>query len=345
MSRVTVSGLSRSFGGRPVLRQVDLDIADGEMMAVLGASGCGKTTMLRIIAGFLEPHGGQVVFDGVPVAQPGGSLPPQRRRVGYVPQEGALFPHLDVRRNILFGLPRRERTAERLAEMLDLAELPASVATSYPHQLSGGQQQRVALARALAPRPRVVLLDEPFSSLDASLRVSAGREVTRVLRAAGTTAVLVTHDQGEALSLADRVAVMDAGRIVQVDTPAGLYADPVDVHVAAFVGGAGLLPATVRGATATCVLGDVIVANGQQPRPDGTAVTLLVRPEQIRLVAAETGRACAVVDEVRFYGPYATVRLTVEDGPQLVARVPTAGVPAVGARVGVQVVGAARAYA
>jgi iron(III) transport system ATP-binding protein len=343
MSRVTVSGLSRSFGGRPVLREVDLDIADGEMMAVLGASGCGKTTMLRIIAGFLEPHGGQVAFDGVPVARPGGSLPPQRRRVGYVPQEGALFPHLDVRRNILFGLPRRERTADRLGEMLALAELPAGVATSYPHQLSGGQQQRVALARALAPRPRVVLLDEPFSSLDASLRVSAGREVTRVLRAAGTTAVLVTHDQGEALSLADRVAVMDAGRIVQVDTPAGLYADPVDVHVAAFVGGAGLLPATLRGAVAACVLGDVVVANG--PRADGTAVTLLVRPEQIRLVPAETGGACAMVDEVRFYGPYATVRLTVDGGPQLVARVPTAGVPAVGAWVGVQVDGTARAYA
>jgi iron(III) transport system ATP-binding protein len=207
-----------------------------------------------------------------------------------------------------------------------------------------GQQQRVALARALAPRPRVVLLDEP-SSLDASLRVSAGREVTRVLRSAGATAGLVTHDQGEVLSLADRVAVMDAGRIAQVDTPAGLYADPVDVHVAAFVGGAGLLPAIVRGATATCVLGHLIVANGHQPRADGTAVRLLVRPEQIRLVAAETGRACAVVDEVRFYGPYATVRLTVEGEPQLVARVPTAGVPAVGARVGVQIVGAARAYA
>jgi len=263
-----------------------------------------------------------------------------------VPQEGGLFPHLTVAGNVTFGLPRRlRRDTARVRELLALVGLDGDLAERAPHQLSGGQQQRVALARALAPEPSIVLLDEPFSSLDASLRVSAGREVTRVLRAAGTTAVLVTHDQGEALSLADRVAVMDAGRIVQVDTPAGLYADPVDVRVAAFVGGAGLLPATVRGAMATSALGDVVVANGHQPPAVGTAVTLLVRPEQIRLVAVDTGGACAVVDEVRFYGPYATVRLTVDGGSQLVARVPTAGVAAVGTRVGVRVVGAARAYA
>ncbi|MGA8209592.1 MAG: ABC transporter ATP-binding protein, partial [Nocardioidaceae bacterium] len=231
MSRVRLAGVGRSFGAHRVLDGVDLDIADGEIMGVLGPSGCGKTTMLRIIAGFLAPDEGELFFDATPVA----GLSPQRRRVGYVPQEGALFPHLDVRGNILFGLPRKERTDERAAELLDLADLDPTLLHSFPHQLSGGQQQRVALARALAPRPRVVLLDEPFSSLDASLRVSAGRAVTRVLRAAGTTAVLVTHDQGEALSLTDRVAVLRQGRVAQVDSPVRLYRSPVDVGVATFV--------------------------------------------------------------------------------------------------------------
>ena len=205
-------------------------------MAVLGPSGCGKTTLLRILAGFLAPDEGQVDFDATTVADRTSSVPAWERKVGYVPQEGALFPHLDVRANILFGLPRKERTDSRLAELLDLAELPHGIADSYPRELSGGQQQRVALARALAPRPRVVLLDEPFSSLDAALRISAGREVTRVLRHAKSTALLVTHDQGEALSLADRVAVMEAGRIKQVDRPTELYGAPVDVSVGSFVG-------------------------------------------------------------------------------------------------------------
>ena len=332
MSTVTVSGLGKSFGGRPVLSGVDLEIADGEIMAVLGSSGCGKTTMLRIIAGFLDPDAGFVAFDGKPVAGTPSPVPAQRRKVGYVPQEGALFPHLDVRGNILFGLPRRERTDSRLAEMLDLAELPRNVAAAYPHQLSGGQQQRVALARALAPRPRVVLLDEPFSSLDASLRISAGREVTRVLRAAGTTAVMVTHDQGEALSLADRVAVMREGRIAQVDVPVELYRTPVDVDVAGFVGGATVLPAKLHGEQATCALGTVAVT--PHAHGDGDA-TVLVRPEQIGLVVPDGVAPTAVVEEVGFYGPYATVRLGLQDGRVVVARVQASGVPRAGDRVGV----------
>ena len=328
-----------------MLRGVDLDIADGEIMAILGASGCGKTTLLRIVAGFLAPDGGTVSFDGRPVAGDHGTVPPQRRKVGYVPQEGALFPHLDVRSNILFGLPRKERSDRRLAEMLELAELPPAVARSYPHQLSGGQQQRVALARALAPGPRVVLLDEPFSSLDASLRVSAGREVTRVLRAAGTTALLVTHDQGEALSLADRVAVMSGGRIAQVGVPVELYRTPVDVEVASFVGGATILPATLLGDRARCALGEVTVgdAHGQS---DGE-VTVLVRPEQVTLVQGDdvsTQGSRARVEEVGFYGAYATVRLALEDGHVVIARVPADGVPQTGACVGVRVRGNVGVY-
>jgi iron(III) transport system ATP-binding protein len=337
MSRVSVKGLHKSFGPNEVLHGVDLEVDDAQILAVLGPSGCGKTTLLRVLAGFLEPDAGLVAFDGVTVADARSSLPAWRRRVGYVPQEGALFPHLDVRGNILFGLSRNERTTHRLGEMLRLAELPAAVATAYPRELSGGQQQRVALARALAPGPRVVLLDEPFSSLDAALRLSAGREVTAVLRNAGSTVLMVTHDQGEALSLADRVAVMDDGVIRQVDSPAQLYGAPVDQRVGRFVGDANLLPAVLDGDAATCVLGAVSLT----PRPpgdDGAKVTLLVRPEQLRL-HDEPGSATARVDEVVFYGPHASVRLSLADGSTLMVRVDPAHVPAAGDHVGVEVTG------
>jgi iron(III) transport system ATP-binding protein len=343
MSKVSVKGLRKSFGPNQVLRGVDLEVADAEILAVLGPSGCGKTTLLRILAGFLEPDGGLVALDGATVADDRVSAPAWRRRVGYVPQEGALFPHLDVRGNILFGLPRRERTDQRLSAMLGLAELPATVANAYPRELSGGQQQRVALARALAPGPRVVLLDEPFSSLDAALRLSAGREVTSVLRNADSTAVLVTHDQGEALSLADRVAVMDDGVIRQVDSPAQLYGAPVDQRVGRFVGDANLLPAELHGGSARCVLGQVNLPS-HPPGEDGTRVTLLVRPEQLRVVPG-SDHAIAQVDEVVFYGPYASLRLSLADGTALLARVDPARVPAVGERVGVEVTGSSGVFA
>jgi iron(III) transport system ATP-binding protein len=339
VSRVTIQGLDRSFAGKPVLAGVALDVADGEIMAVLGPSGCGKTTLLRIVAGFLGPDSGSVCFDGQPVATPDVQVAPQRRRVGYVPQEGALFPHLDVRGNVLFGLPRAQRTPDRLTDLLDLCDLPGDVADRYPHQLSGGQQQRVALARALAPRPGVVLLDEPFSSLDASLRITAGRAVTRVLRAAGTTALLVTHDQGEALSLADRVAVMRGGRIAQVAAPAALYRSPLDPEVAAFVGGATVLPADLHGDTATCALGDVRLAPALPGDPRGGRATVMVRPEQIKLSSPDAGPVVAVVEEVAFYGSYATVRLDLDGVVEAVARVDVSRMPTPGDKVAVSVEG------
>ncbi len=344
MSRISVRGLDRSFGPRRVLQDLDLEVEDGEIMAVLGPSGCGKTTLLRILAGFLEPDGGTVDFDATRVATHGRSVPAWERKVGYVPQEGALFPHLDVRSNILFGLQRKERSDARLAEMLDLAELPHEISGAYPRELSGGQQQRVALARALAPRPRVVLLDEPFSSLDAALRISAGREVTRVLRHAKSTALLVTHDQGEALSLADRVAVMEGGRISQVDRPAELYGAPVDVAVGSFVGDANLLPGVVVQGGATCSLG-MVPLRSQPEAAAGTIVTLLVRPEQLRLRPHDPEREVGVVEEVTFYGPHASVRLALEDGTMLLARVDPVDVPVAGDRVGIDVTGVAGVFA
>jgi len=340
MTALTIVGVTKSFGGTQVLSGVDLSV-DGGITAVLGASGDGKTTLLRTIAGFLRPDSGTVQLGDEVVAGDGKYVPAQKRKVGFVPQEGALFPHRSVAANITFGLPSSERRGPRLAEMLDLVELPASIATRYPHELSGGQQQRVALARALAPRPDIVLLDEPFSSLDASLREGTGRAVVRALKAASTTALLVTHDQGEALSLSDQVAVMRLGRLVQGDNPVTMYNRPADPGVATFMGGATVLPATVRGPMATCALGDVVISAGQV-QGDGVVV---VRPEQIVPTSAGSGVPATVID-VSYYGHDATVRMRLgEEGPVVVSRFSHVPVPAAGDRIHVTVTGTALAFA
>lgn len=338
MSAVKISAVTKSYGATAVLKAVDLDVPEGSITSVLGPSGCGKTTLLRIIAGFVRADSGTVSIGDVVVDDGTTPVKPERRGVGYVPQEGALFPHLDVRANILFGLPRRERTQARLAELMELAELPIGLAERQPFQLSGGQQQRVAIARALAPRPTVVLLDEPFSGLDAGLRVSAGRAVTRVLRHAGATALLVTHDQGEALSLADQVAVMRAGRFVQVDDPARLYSHPVDIETAEFVGGASVLPGTVSGGRAETVLGQIAV-----DAPDGPS-RLLLRPEQLTIVEPGAGRALGTVDEVSFYGAQVVVLLSLTDGTSVTARCSASSTPRPGDQVGIAVDGVAVAF-
>jgi len=338
MSAVTITHLTKAYAGRPVLRDIDLTVPDGSITAVLGPSGCGKTTLLRIVAGFVRSDSGTVSIDDRLVEAPSVQVKPDKRGVGYVPQEGALFPHLTVAANILFGLRRSERTTARLHEMLDLAELGSELADRYPHQLSGGQQQRVAIARALAPSPDVVLLDEPFSSLDAALRASAGRAVARVLRHAGATALLVTHDQGEALSLADQVALMRDGRFVQVDSPSQIYEAPVDEDAARFVGGASVVSAIVVDGQALGVLGPIPVAGV----PDG-AVRLVLRPEQVEVTdAGEASSHAAVkatVTEVSYYGAHIMLQLALPDGTTLAASGPSSRPPAVGAVVGVRIVG------
>jgi iron(III) transport system ATP-binding protein len=261
-----------------------------------------------------------------------------------VPQEGALFPHLDVTANVGFGLPRRDRAGARVREVLDLVELPASIGQRYPHELSGGQQQRVALARALAPQPALVLLDEPFSSLDAGLREDTGRAVARALKASGSTAVLVTHDQGEALSLADQVAVMASGRFLQVGTPAEIYLRPASPHVAAFVGHATQLAGTATGRTATCDLGEVDLLN-QAAGP----VLLVVRPEQVSVLPGAfdqaTGGVPAEVLDVSYFGHDATVRARIGDRDTVViSRVPAGSVPAPGSAVCLRVSGEVLAF-
>ena len=250
MSALRVDGLCKSFGAQQVLKGVDLAVADGAFTAVLGPSGCGKTTLLRIIAGFEQAAGGTVkIGDAVVDDSHGHPVPSARRRVGYVAQEGGLFPHLSVAANVGFGLRDRHNRRARVAELLDFVDLPG-LGSRRPDELSGGQQQRVALARALAPEPRLVLLDEPFASLDATLRVSLREDVVRLLRSTGATVVLVTHDQDEALSLGDQVAVMREGRFVQIGRPSDVYAAPVDAEAAAFLGEANLVPGRADGTAA-----------------------------------------------------------------------------------------------
>ncbi len=344
MSSLSITGVSKSFGSTRAVDDVTLQVPHSSFTSVLGPSGCGKTTLLRLIAGFLVPDSGTIAFGDTVVAGPGiRPVPPQTRRVGYVPQEGALFPHLDVASNIAFGLPRDERGGDRVAEMLDLVELPAGFRTRRPDELSGGQQQRVALARSLAPRPALVLLDEPFSSLDASLRGSTARAVRRALTASSTTALLVTHDQNEALSLADQVAVMRGGRLVQAAAPSAVYLTPSDPEVAEFVGQAVVLAATADGHRAVCALGEVTLVE-----PAHGPVTLVIRPEQVVQVAANGGSEVGVrgtVHELSYYGHDSSVRVTLDDATSVLVRVPGAIHPAVGDVVNLRVTGQVRAFA
>ncbi|MBA3781539.1 MAG: ABC transporter ATP-binding protein [Nocardioides sp.] len=340
MTALHVTGLTASYAAQPVLRGVDLDVAGG-VTAMLGSSGCGKTTLLRVIAGFHSPDSGMVAIGGKVVAGRGRPVAPRHRGIGYVPQEGALFPHLSVADNITFGLPRRDPVRPaRLAEMLELVELPRELAQRYPHELSGGQQQRVALARALAPRPTLVLLDEPFASLDAGLREETGRAVVRAVRASGAAGVLVTHDQGEALSLADQVAVMADGAFVQIGTPADVYLSPADAGVAAFVGHATLIDGTLGAdGHATCALGSVQVRGQVTPG----RVRLALRAEQVQPTRANGG-AVGEVEDVSFFGHDATIRVRLTSGERITARTPADAIPTPGDRVDLRVVGDVLAF-
>ncbi|MGH8773725.1 MAG: ABC transporter ATP-binding protein [Jiangellaceae bacterium] len=337
MSELVVRGLQKSFADVPVLDGLDLAVPGGAVAAVLGPSGCGKTTLLRIVAGFEAADGGTVALDGKVVAGPGVHVPPERRRVGVVPQEGALFPHLTVAGNVGFGLPHSARQAGRVDGLLDLIGL-AGYGRRMPAELSGGQQQRVALARALAPDPALVLLDEPFSALDSGLRAAVREDVRAALRAAGATAVLVTHDQEEALSMADLVAVMSGGRIAQAATPGELYAAPSDLGVATFVGDAVVLDVVATADGADSPLGRLTLRDTGVRGP-GRAV---VRPEQV-VIGASNGGVVGTVTATVFYGHDALVRLTVPAaGGTVAVSARCQGVPAgvdIGGSVGLRVVG------
>jgi iron(III) transport system ATP-binding protein len=366
MSRLTVTGLSKSYGGAGVLDGLDLEAQPGSLTAVLGLSGCGKTTLLRVIAGFERPLRGVVSLAGRTLEDAGGTyVAPERREIGYVPQEGALFPHLNVRENVGFGLSRRERRGQTVPGLLEMVDI-APLAERLPHQLSGGEQQRVALARALARRPQALLLDEPFSSLDASLRTRVREDVHRLLLQQGVTTVLVTHDQEEALSLADVVAVLRDGRIVQQASPTELYERPLDERLARFLGAVNVLEAQLAEDSALTPLGRLSLRAGATGSVDGDSTApgqpytetgtragaVMIRPEQLEVhrlhgQEPEQGEGQGVrgtVEQCRYYGHDALLHIRTEDAPGaelLLARVPGARALAIGTPVSVTVSGTA----
>lgn len=289
MSEVAVrcAALRKSYGSTTAVANVNLTVETGRLVALLGPSGCGKTTTLRLIAGFERPDAGVVEIGGTVVAGPETAVPPERRRVGMVFQDYALFPHLNVEENVAFGLARGGARKSRVREVLSLVGL-RGLERRRPHELSGGEQQRVALARALAPESDVLLLDEPFSNLDASLRVQVRAEVKQILRATNKTAVFVTHDQEEALFMGDEVAVMNAGRVEQVAAPEALYHEPRSRFVAEFLGVADFLPAIAAEGGLSTEIGVVPSLNGVRP---GVRGDVLVRPDDIEIVPGANGTA------------------------------------------------------
>ena len=300
MKKVAVhcTNLTKSFGKALAVDSVCLEVEQGSLLAMLGPSGCGKTTLLRLIAGLDTPDKGTIEVDGRMVAGPGVFVPPEKRKVGIVFQDYALFPHLDVSANIAYGLSRNSERKERIQDMLSLVGLKGSD-SKMPHELSGGEQQRVALARALAPEPEVILLDEPFSSLDADLRNRVRIEVKDILAHAETTVIFVTHDQEEALFMGDLVGVMNFGKLEQVDTPENIFHRPATPFVAQFIGVADFLKGEIHDRNIITELGCMPI---KEKLTDGTVVRVMVRPDFIGIKAAADGKGI-IVDRV-FQGIY-----------------------------------------
>ena len=307
---VRVAGLAKSFNGTAALREATFDAERGSMVALLGPSGGGKTTTLRLVAGFETPDSGTITIDGQTVAGPGQFMPPERRRVGMVFQDYALFPHLTVRKNVAFGVPRGPGRDRAVQQALELVGMTAE-ADRMPDQLSGGQQQRVALARALAPKPSVVLLDEPFSNLDANLRKRVRGQIRQILRDAETTAVFVTHDQDEAFSIADTLCVMLDNRLEQTGAPEDVYLYPASLGVARFMGVANILPGECSGGYVRCELGVLPVGSADPPKG---LVIVCVRPETVRLHPESESSVEGVVTSVEFHGTSKAVNLRLRSG-------------------------------
>ena len=308
---IRLAGIVKRFGDLAALDGFSLDVAEGSIFGLLGPSGSGKTTALRVIAGFEAPDEGSVEIGGRTVAGPGVFVPPEKRKVGMVFQAYALFPHLTVTTNVGYGVPTGER-ARRVAEVLAMVGL-GPVRDRLPHELSGGEQQRVALARALAPRPDVVLLDEPFSSLDAPQRERVRREVRAILVEARATAVFVTHDQEEALAVSDRVAVMKAGTVLQVAEPDELYRHPADCWIARFLGEGEFFRGNASGGSVETLLGAFASPTGAEG-----SVEVMIRPESVLLTPDSKGRA-TIVDR-QFYGHDQLMTLLVDGDHRLLAR-------------------------
>jgi iron(III) transport system ATP-binding protein len=358
MSFLELQGIRKNYGPVAALAGVELAVASGSRTAIVGPSGCGKTTLLRLIAGFEAPDSGRILLDGRVLADETGLVPAHRRGIGLVAQDGALFPHLSIAENIGFGIPKhKEKRAERIAELAYLVGLDKAILKRRPHELSGGQQQRVALARAMAKQPRLMLLDEPFSALDTGLRASMRKAVAELLEAAGITAILVTHDQAEALSFADQVAVMRDGKFSQVGTPQELYLKPKDRMVAEFLGDAIVLSARIADGFAQCFLGRIAVDS-----PDRREARIMLRPEQVMLrrttregMSGTPDMLFGEVTEMEFAGAICTVAVRLLNNPDppdaaaigstpLILKRPGTDAPAVGEVVRVSVAGKAHVF-
>lgn len=330
--------VTKRFDAVGAVNGVSLELQRGELLALLGPSGCGKTTTLRLIAGFERLDAGQIEIGGEPVAGPRLHLPPERRRVGMVFQEYALFPHLDVTQNVAFGLHGYSgNRLNRIGQVLEMVGL-SHLQTRMPHELSGGEQQRVALARALAPKPHVVLLDEPFSNLDAGLRQRVRSDVRTILREADATAIFVTHDQEEALSLVDQVAVMLGGIVQQVASPHQLYHQPATRAVADFIGAANFLPGEGHGQHVTCELGTLYLQYAMRGPVD-----VLIRPENVMVRPAPASSNCRVKN-VLFFGHDQLVTVELPSGQELDTRLGPVYNFALGQPVSVEVNGLVMAY-
>jgi iron(III) transport system ATP-binding protein len=331
---LNLHGVSCGFAGQPVVQDLSLHLNSGDIACLLGPSGCGKTTSLRAIAGFEPLQAGEISLNGKVISRQGFTLPPEQRRIGMVFQDYALFPHLSVAENVAFGIRQHPRREQLTAELLELVKLD-ELGQRYPHELSGGQQQRVALARALAPEPLLLLLDEPFSNLDGELRRRLSMEVRDILKARGTSAILVTHDQEEAFAVSDHVGVFQQGRLQQWDTPFNLYHEPLTPFVASFIGqgyfirGQLLSPETVQ-----TELG-ILSGNRAYNWPVGSAVDVLLRPDDI--VPDAAGTLQARVSGKTFLGAATLYRLQLPTGSQLEALFPSHAEHQPGEMVGIRI--------
>ncbi|MBL0792655.1 ABC transporter ATP-binding protein [Klebsiella michiganensis] len=338
-----LSSISKSFAGTRVLENLNLTVAAGSRTAIVGPSGSGKTTLLRILAGFETPDSGRIVMQGRTLFAQGTFIPAHLRGVGYVPQEGALFPHLNVADNIAWGLDgSRQEKYQQVAALMERVSLDRQLANHWPHEISGGQQQRVALARALAQRPALMLLDESFSALDTGLRAATRKATADLLAQAGVASILVTHDQNEALSFASQVAVMRQGRFAQVGTPYEVYSRPVDEETALFLGDALVLPAELRGGRARCAIGEI---STDDPHAVGQGRVML-RPEQLVISPSPADGKPLTVRDVDFSGHLSTLTLAMPgQGEPLIVKTVSRQLWRPGAAVHIEVVGEARVFA